>query len=140
MKIDIRYGTAGVDWNKVVQIFEKAPLGTREPNKLRRACENSYLVICAYEQAKLIGFGRAISDGEYQAAVYDIVVLPEYQRSGVGRLIMKSIIDKLPVSSIILFAVPGKEGFYEKLDFKRLKTGMGKFENYDIMKAYEYIE
>jgi len=53
---------------------------------------------------------------------------------------LKSIIDKLPVSSIILFAVPGKEGFYEKLDFKRLKTGMGKFKNSAGMRANGYIE
>ena len=79
-------------------------------------------------------------DGEYQAVIYDVVVLPQYQGRGVGKLIMESIIDKLPVTSIILFAVPGKETFYEKFGFKRLKTGMGKFENTVMLKANGYIE
>ena len=37
----------------------------------------------------LIGFGRAISDGEYQGAIYDVAVLPENQGKGVGRVIKK---------------------------------------------------
>ncbi|MGF1934297.1 MAG: hypothetical protein RM347_007835 [Nostoc sp. ChiQUE02] len=53
---------------------------------------------------------------------------------------MESIIDKLPVSSIIIFALADKEGFYDQLNFKRLKTGMGKFENSKRMKANGYIE
>ena len=47
------------------------------------------LVSSAYALDKIVGFGRAISDGEYQSAIYD-VVLPEYQNQGVGKLIMDS--------------------------------------------------
>ena len=141
MKIKLRYETTGVDWEEVAQVIKQAPLGIRDPEKFRQACEKSYIqVVFAYEQETLIGLGRALCDGEYQAVIYDVVVLPQYQGRGVGKLIMESIIDKLPVTSIILFAVPGKETFYELFGFKRLKTGMGKFENTVMLKANGYIE
>lgn len=32
---------------------------------------------------------------------------------------MKRLRDQLPVENIILYAVPGREGFYEKCGFKK---------------------
>ena len=44
----------------------------------------SYAVIYVFDSDKLIGLGRALCDGEYQAAIsiYDVVLLPEYQVLG----------------------------------------------------------
>jgi len=41
MKISIEYGTENIDWVALCEIFRLAPLGTREPEKLRKAAENS---------------------------------------------------------------------------------------------------
>jgi hypothetical protein len=79
VSLELKFGTANLDWSKVCRLIELAPLGKREPDKLRRAVENSYVVCTAYDRGSLIGFGRALSDGEYQSAIYDLVVLPEYQ-------------------------------------------------------------
>ena len=35
----------------------------------------------------MIGFGRAISDGTYQAAIYDVAVNPDFQKKGLGNII-----------------------------------------------------
>jgi len=91
MPISLSFKINGIDWSEVTEIFRQAPLGNREPEKLRRACENSYLVCFAFDKKKLVGMGRAISAGEYQAAIYDLVVLPEYQSNGIGRQIMEAI-------------------------------------------------
>lgn len=89
MTFTFSFELKNVDWIEAAEIFRRAPLGTREPEKLRRACENSYLVCFAYAGDRLVGMGRALSDGEYQAAIYDLVVLPEYQGLGIGRQIME---------------------------------------------------
>ncbi len=69
---------------------------------------------------------RAISDGEYQAAIYDLVILPEFQGKGVGRQIITELHKRIPVETIILYAVPGKEPFYEKLGYSKMLTAMAK--------------
>jgi GNAT superfamily N-acetyltransferase len=130
-----------VDWAEAAEIFRLAPLGTREPDKLRRACENSYLVCQAYHGDRLVGMGRALSDGEYQAAIYDLVVLPDYQGLGLGRQIMESIHRRLPVKTIILYAVPGKESFYKKLGYNKLLTSMARRdEDLEVFRSSGYID
>jgi len=74
----------------------------------------------------LVGMGRALSDGEYQAAIYDLVVLPAYQSKGIGRQIMEAIQRRLPVKTIILYAVPGKELFYKNLGYFKMQTAMAR--------------
>ncbi len=140
MRTELKFGTAGLDWNDVCSIFERAPLGTRKPDKLRRASENSYAVCTAWQGDALVGFGRAISDGEYQSAIYDVVILPEVQGQGIGRTIMQALLDRLPDrTTVLIYAVPGKEGFYEKLDFGLLKTGMALFPDPERAHAAGYL-
>lgn len=139
MNVGIKLGIKHLDWPEVCRVFERAPLGEREPERLRRASEQSSVVCSAYAGKTLIGFGRAISDGEYYSAIYDVVVLPEYQGRGVGRTIMAAILERLPKGSILIVSVPGKEGFYKKLGFEVLKTGMGNFSDPEKAREYGYI-
>ncbi len=127
MSYYLRFGTNHLDWPALCRVIEQAPLGRREPEKLRRAVENSYIVCSAYENDTIIGFGRAISDGEYQSAIYDVVVTPEYQGQGVGNAIMEGLLAELPRGPVLIYVVPGMEGFYRHTGFDMLLTGMGKF-------------
>jgi ribosomal protein S18 acetylase RimI-like enzyme len=117
-----------VDWEEASILFERAPLGKqkRDPEKLKRAFEVSYAVIVVYDSGKLVGMGRALCDGEYQAAIYDMVVLPEYQGKGIGKKIIDKLCEKLPVENIILYSVPGREGFYTKCGFRKMRTAMAR--------------
>ncbi len=80
-----------------------------------------------YHDNRMIGFGRAISDGAYQAGIYDVAVEPEFQNKGIGNMIIENILEKIPDCNVILYASPGKEDFYFKNSFRRTKTGMALF-------------
>jgi len=131
-----------VDWNEAAVVFERAPLGKRrrEPEKLKRAFESSYATVYVFEEDKLIGMGRALCDGEYQAAIYDMVVLPEYQRKGIGKKIIETLCEQLPVENIILYAVPSREGFYKKCGFKMMRTAMAKLNQFMSDPSSGYLE
>lgn len=135
----IQYSTdsQAVDWRQAAEVFLKAPLGRepRDPLRLRRAFESSYAAVYADDNGRLIGLARALCDGEYQAAVYDLVLLPEYQGRRIGRRILTELCKKLPVENIILYAAPGREGFYAKCGFKPMLTAMAKLNH--IMSAPE---
>jgi GNAT superfamily N-acetyltransferase len=141
MSITLTFGTATIDWVALCEVFRLAPLGTREPEKLKLAAKNSHTVCSAYMDGRIIGFGRALSDGAYQSAIYDVVVLPEFQKQGVGRAIMEALLEKLPKNApVLIFAAPGKQHFYRKLGFGNLKTGMGLFPNPVMSRAKGYLE
>jgi len=122
--IHFRTDIANVDWQAAAEIFRLAPLGTRDPEKLARAFQHSFVVVCVYDDEKLIGLARALCDGEYQAAIYDVVLLPEYQEKGIGKTLMETLCAQLPVENIILYAVPGREAFYRKCGFQMMLTAM----------------
>lgn len=129
-EFQIKYGTENLDWNEINLLFQKAPLGERPPEMFKKACEYTPVVVTAWDSERLIGFGRAFTNFVGYASIYDVVVLPKYQNMGVGTLIMSAILEKVEVcGSVILFANPGKEGFYKKIGFKKMKTAMGKFKN-----------
>lgn len=141
VKISIRYGTDRIDWTAVCEIIRRAPLGLRDPETLKVAAESSYTVCTAYAEEVPVGFGRALSDGHLQSAVYDVVVLPEFQGRGVGRMIMDALLEMLPQGGpVLIYAAPGKEEFYRKFGFGVLKTGMALFRNPGRYRLLGYLE
>lgn len=140
MNLKIQYNCLNIDWNYVSVILKKVGMAYYEGGMLKKAFENSHTVIFAFDNDKLIGFGRAISDGTFQAAIYDVAVLPEYQGKNVGRSIVNGILKCIPQCSFILYASPGKETFYEKINFKKMKTGMALFSNGEKMQEKGFTE
>ncbi len=140
MSVLLRHDVNGVDWAELASVFERAPLGIREPEKLCRAFANSYRICFAYDGQALIGAARMISDGEYCASIYDVVVLPEFQGQGIGTQMITALLVNLDVGSIILVSVPGMEEFYRKNGFERLKTGMARYRNPKWARDAGYIE
>jgi len=102
-------------------------MGGRSKDKLYCAFENSYTACFAFDEDKLVGTGRAISDGEYHAGIYDVAVLPDYQGQGIGREIMQRLLNRLNVWRIILVADGDNQDFYRKLGFEVLENVMAKF-------------
>lgn len=140
MNIKIQYNCFNVNWDEVSNILKEAGMAYFEGKVHKKAFENSYATVFAFDGDRLVGFGRAISDGVCQAAIYDVAVLPEYQGKKIGSEIINSILNLIPKCNFILYASPGKEIFYEKQNFKKMKTGMALFYNSERMKEKGFIE
>jgi ribosomal protein S18 acetylase RimI-like enzyme len=129
-----------VYWAVLAEVIERAPLGTRDPSQLERAFRGSYHCCFAYHEGKLIGAARAISDGVSHSALYDVVVLPEYQGQGVGSRIVQFLLERLPDKNVMLVSVPDKAGFYERLGFRRLRTAYARLASPDAWQALGYFD
>ena len=140
MDVDVKMDCVGVDWKVVSEILKCAGMAYHDPDLHRRAFEASHTTVFVYYTNRLIGFGRAISDGVYQAAIYDCAILPELQGKGIGTTIMKNILPRISHCNIILYASPGKEGFYQKHGFRKMKTGMALFKNSDAKRISGFTE
>ncbi|MBU3104977.1 GNAT family N-acetyltransferase [Clostridium gasigenes] len=140
MDIRVENDCSNIDWNHIKEILKAAGMSYFDEDTHKKAFENSYSTVFIYDGNELIGFGRSISDGVYQAAIYDVAVLPSYQGSGIGRIIINNILESIPQCNTILYASPGKESFYNKLNFKKMKTGMAYFQNAEKMYEKGFIE
>lgn len=88
------------------------------------AFSNSYAKAFAYEDTKIIGFVRAISDGEYQSAIYDLYVVPSKRGMGIGRLLIDKLLIYLPKGKVVLYTESKVVEFYRKVGFNRLGVAM----------------
>ncbi|WP_346930717.1 GNAT family N-acetyltransferase [Clostridium sp.] len=140
MNIKIEKDCTNVEWSLIPEILELGGMGYFDEETHKKAFENSYSTIFVYDNDKLIGFGRALSDGVYQGAIYDVAVLPQYQGKGIGKLIVSTILESISGCNVILYAAKGKEGFYGSLNFRKMKTGMALFNNAENMKEKGFIE
>ena len=140
MEIHVQQDCAGVDWSTVSETLKAVGMAHHEPDAHRRAFEASHATVFIYHAGLLVGFGRAISDGIYQAAIYDCAIRPEFQKKGLGATLLKNILAQIQDCNVILYASPGKEGFYQKHGFRKMKTGMAHFKNSDSMKERGFTE
>lgn len=113
-----------IEWESVRSLLGEVGMSTVEAEKHRISFENSHSVIFVLHDGKLIGMGRMISDGVRQSAIYDVAIAPDYQGLGIGKTIVNKLIACTPNCNFVLYASPGKEDFYRKLGFKKMKTGM----------------
>ena len=140
MNYKIEFDCKKINFEMVCHVIKQAGLATYPLDLARKAFENSYVTIFIFDGEKLIGTGRAISDGAYQAALYDIAVLPEYQGKGIGKTIIEELHKKLTNINIILYANTTAENFYRKLGYSKMLTGMAKFRNEETMRAKGFTD
>ena len=84
----------------------------------------TFLFVGAFDEGKLIGMGRSISDGVSDAYIQDVTVLPEYRRQGIGGQIIQILVQNLKqrdINWIGLIGEPGTQHFYEELGFSLMK-------------------
>lgn len=77
------------------------------------------IAIGAWAGDELVGFVRAISDGEFHAYVEDVVVHPNYRRRGIARRMLTHLIEALRhIETISLFCAPELVALYEQVGFR----------------------
>lgn len=97
-----------------------------DSEELSQALQNSWYMISAYENEKLVGFGRIICDGVVHALILDLIVHPEFQNLGIGSQILEMLVEKCrqhQIRDTQLFSVKGKAEFYRKNGFKERPDG-----------------
>ena len=121
-------GVKYIDKNPTVdefnQLTEAVGWGRHENAVVEEALRYTLYSVCAYDEDKLIGYGRIIGDKTIFLHIHDVMVRPEYQGVGIGTGIMNNILEKVneyrkvnPAIRVYLGASKGKEGFYEKFGF-----------------------
>ncbi len=130
----------GIRFSEVVEILKTVGMNYHPAETEERAFNNSFRVVFAFDGTRLVGFARAISDGVYQAALYDMAIHPDYQGRGIGKHIVEKIKEQLEGFNILLYASPGKEDFYRKLGFRKMLTGMVLFVDAASKKENGFIE
>lgn len=88
----------------------------------KKGLQGSLYCVCAELNRDIIGMARVIGDSGLYFYIQDVIVLPKYQKMGIGIMLMKKVMNYLetnitPYTVVGLMASKGKEAFYEKFGF-----------------------
>ncbi|CAI5983627.1 unnamed protein product [Closterium sp. NIES-65] len=121
---------ADVDPDEIAHVWYHTLKVDREPRKVMKAMRHSYSIVVVMDESqrslsgkrgKTIGVGRAISDGSFVATICDVAVLPEYQQKGVGRRIVRKLIQDMQrrgPSGYAVFPPPLARRFFWMMGFR----------------------
>jgi ribosomal protein S18 acetylase RimI-like enzyme len=130
-----------VDWEELSALFKVAPLGDKPAANLQIVFANSRYRWFVREHGRLVGVGRALADGVDTSYICDVAILPDYQGMGLGKQIVGRLVEQSRGhKKILLYSVPGKEPFYRKFGFLRMKTAMAIFASPADARANGYVE
>lgn len=111
-----------IDYQQLQQLFIDTAFWaqTRSIEDLQIAVANSEPVISLWEGETLIGFARATSDGIYRAAIWDVIIHPDYQGRGLGSKLVETILSHPKMQRVekIYLTTTHQQHFYEKIGFQ----------------------
>ena len=104
------------------QLREAVGWGEYQESVIANSLPNTLCCLCVFVENQIIGMARVIGDGGLVYYIQDVVVLPEFQRQGIGTQLMDRIMayirEHASNNTIIgLMSAVGKEAFYEKYGF-----------------------
>jgi ribosomal protein S18 acetylase RimI-like enzyme len=110
----------------VIRVFRNSGIRRPidQPDRIQEMIEHANLIVSAWDGHKLIGIGRALTDFSFCCYLSDLAVDRDYQRSGVGRALVKAVLEQIgDRCSLILLSAPEAMEYYPKLGFEEIKNG-----------------
>ena len=98
---------------------------THQPEMLEQALSHSLVIYLALDDDAVVGLIRLIGDGFSSVFVQDLIVLPSYQRQGIGSSLMKEALEDFKEAYQVQLATEQTEknvGFYRSMGFETLST------------------
>ena len=98
---------------------------TNQPQMLEQALSHSLVIYLALDGDAVVGLIRLVGDGFSSVLVQDLIVLPNYQRQGIGSSLMKEALGNFKEAYQVQLATEQTEknvGFYRSMGFETLST------------------
>jgi len=108
---------------QAIDLYIRAPLGERRPidrvTTFADMLANANLIITAWDQEKLVGIARPLTDFSYVAYLADLAVDEQYQKQGIGKQLIEETKSHLASEcTIVLLAAPKANDYYQKIGFE----------------------
>ena len=103
-------------------------LYVKEPEKLRRAYEHSLFALAAYQEKQLVGIVRVVGDGVSIIFIQDLLVHPDFQRSGIRKQLMTTILEKyrsVRQKALMTDNMPAQKAFYRSVGLVPIEETKG---------------
>ena len=123
-QVEIRVGH-DVQFDQLLELYESVGwiMYTNEQRRaqLQDAIRNSTYVVSAWQEDRLIGLARGLSDDVSIFYLQDILIRPDFQRQGIGRKLLGNCLERFEHVKTKVLLTDDEERqarFYESLGYK----------------------
>jgi len=109
-----------VNVERLVQLFTQAGWldKTSDIDRLQLMVENSQIVVTAWDEEKMIGFARCVTDYVFNGQINNVIVDQEYRGRGIGKGLISNILNSSKKVTYILRGDPENIEFYKQMGFE----------------------
>ncbi|MDX2273157.1 MAG: GNAT family N-acetyltransferase [Cyanobacteriota bacterium] len=123
--MNIHYGVnQAITTEQFIDLLVASTLGERRPIDdpicMEGMVKNSNLIVTAWDESRLVGVARSLTDFHYACYVSDLAVHRDYQRHGIGQKLLSLTQEQLGShATLILIAAPAADAYYPRIGFSR---------------------
>ena len=108
--------------DQIIELYDEAelPRPTTDKSRIKKMYDNSNLIVTAWDDTKLVGVSRSITDWAWSCYLADLAVSPNYKKSGIGKKLIDLTKEKVGDQvMILLLSVPTAMTYYPKVGFTK---------------------
>ena len=95
----------------------------RTPLDIQQMLDRSQLTLGVWDDERLIGFVRVVTDDIYRAWIEDLVVDRSYRKQGIASAMLGKLLKRLEhIELIMLDSIPPQQAFYARFGFRAKST------------------
>ncbi|MEO8712468.1 MAG: GNAT family N-acetyltransferase [Parafilimonas sp.] len=108
-----------IDVLKASTLAERRPVN--EPERIEKMLQHADLIITARKNNKLVGVARSVTDFVYCCYLSDLAVDKSYQKSGIGKELIRQTKLAVPKAKLILLSAPAAVNYYPRIGMKHFE-------------------
>lgn len=110
----------------IIDLYDNSGLNrpTADKNRIAKMYANSNLIVTAWDNDKLVGVSRALTDFCYCCYLSDLAVREEYKNKGIGKKLIELTKEQVgDQSMLLLLSAPAAMGYYPKVGLQNVDNG-----------------
>jgi predicted N-acetyltransferase YhbS len=110
------------DTHQIIDVYNSSGINrpTDDKERITKMYENSNLIITAWDNDKLVGISRSLTDYCYCCYLSDLAVRKDYQKSGIGKKLIELTKNEIgEQTALILLSAPIAMSYYPKVGFQK---------------------
>src|ERR1035437_1366268 len=118
------------DWtpeiNLIIDLYDSSGINrpTSDKERIAKMYANSNLIVTAWDNGKLVGISRSLTDFCFCCYLSDLAVRKEYQKHGIGTKLISLTIEKIgDQTMLLLLSAPKAMDYYPKAGFQKVENG-----------------
>lgn len=110
----------------IIDLYDSSGINrpTTDQERITKMYAHSNLIVTAWDNNKLVGISRALTDFCYCCYLSDLAVRKEYQRLGIGKKLVALTKEKIGAEAmLLLLSAPTAMDYYPKIGLQKVDNG-----------------